>query len=133
MTGVQTCALPILNGTHRPVIFIWSRDGEPAWRKLTYYFPRQKIYVLDELGDPSVPATTATLWVSNTVAARFTGEAPVSLPIPRDARLVWFTGGMQRTEMSQRMPIRGADGFFYIDLPADAQPLHWGSFTLDPQ
>ena len=124
---------PLVSGTRRPVIFIWSRDGEPAWRKLTYYFPKQKIYVLDELGDPSVATTTATLWVSNTVAARFSGETPVSLPVPHDARLVWFTGGTQRTEMAARMPIRGADGFFYIDLPRDPAPLRWGQFILEPQ
>lgn len=121
------------NDPNHPVIFIWARDGEPSWRKLGYYFPKQKIYVLEESGDPSVPNTSASLWLSKRVTAQFTGAAPITLPIPREARLVWFTGGNQRAELSKLLPVTGPKSFFYNDLPADARPIRWGQFILDPQ
>ena len=124
---------PLQMDPRRPVIFIWSRDGEPAWRKLTYYFPKQKIYVLEEAGDPGVPLTSATLWMANKVSARFSGENPVMLPIPRNARLIWFTGGAQRAELAKMLLVRGTQSFLYTDVAGDAAPIHWGSFVFDPQ
>ena len=117
----------------RPLVFIWSRDGEPSWRKVTYYLPKDKVYVLDEAGDPGSPASQAVLWTANKPSARFSGTAPVQLPIPRGARLIWFIAGGKVAELSRTIPVRQAPGFLYSDLPREMESLRWGSFEFVPQ
>ena len=134
MTKTANENLPKLKSTAPgPVTFIWSRDGEPVWRKLAYYFPDAKIFVLDESGDPAVPSSQAGLWTGNRLLARYAGEGPIQLPVPRGGRLIWFTGGGRFEELSRIVPLHKMLPLAYTDLPPDASSFRWGSFEFIPQ
>ena len=134
MTKIANQTLPKLESTAPgPVTFIWSRDGEPVWRKLAYYFPDAKIFVLDESGDPAVPNSEAGLWTGNRLLARYSGEGPIQLPVPKGGRLIWFAGGGRFDELSRVIPLHKMIPFAYSDLSADAPNFRWGSFEFVPQ
>jgi hypothetical protein len=123
----------VMGSAPGPLLFIWSRDGEPVWRKLAFYFPAEKIYVLDEAGDPGVPYSQARLWTGNKILARYSGDAPIQLPVPKGGRLVWFMGGGKFQELAPIIPLHKMVPFAYTDLPADAPTFRWGSFEFVPQ
>lgn len=115
---------------HGETVLIWGRDGEPVWRKLAYYFPSQKVYVLDEAGDPGVLATQARIMLGKQTLARYQGAAPLRLPVPRAGRLVWFVGGGQVPELAKLVPLKATWGLAYSDLSPDSGSLSWGPFEL---
>ncbi len=121
------------SGARGPLVLIWSRDGEPVWRKLSYYFPSDKLYVLDEAGDPGVPSSQARLWSGNSVLRTFSGDAPIRLPVPRDSRLVWFVAGGQLEPLAQTVRARKISALAYSDLPPDTPAFRWGSFEFAPE
>jgi len=134
MMDVAVEHLPLLKlSAHQPVLLIWSRDGEPVWRKLAYYFPTDRLYVLDEAGDPGVPSSQARLWSGNNILRTFSGVAPVPLPVPRGSRLVWFVGGGSIRDLAEKVPLQRSPVLLYSDLPADSPSFRWGSFEFVPE
>lgn len=75
--------------TDRPALVLWSRDGEPVWRKISFYVPTQKVWVLEEAGDPAVSASNARLWLRNQVLMEYSGSPSMPIPVPKNARLIW--------------------------------------------
>ena len=118
------------SGAPGSLVLIWSRDGEPAWRKLAYYFPSDQLYVLDEAGDPGVPSSQARLWSGNSILRTFSGDAPIRLPVPGGSRLVWFVAGGQLEPLAQTVRARKRSALAYSDLPPDAPAFRWGSFEF---
>jgi len=116
-----------------PLLLIWFRDGEPVWRKLAFYFPSDKVYVLDEAGDPGVPVSQARIWYGNKVLARYSGKTPIRLPIPKGARLVWFMAGGKVSDLGQIVPVHKIATVLYSDFPAGTAGFRWGSFEFVPQ
>ena len=121
------------SGSDRPFLLIWSRDGEPVWRKVSYYFPADKIYVLDEEGDPGVLVTLARSWTGKKAQDRYSGTAPIRLPVPKGGRLVWLVSGTAMENLQQVIPVQRAVPVYYSDLPPDAAPFRWGSFEFVPE
>jgi hypothetical protein len=88
---------------------------------------------LDEAGDPGVRVSQGRLWSGNKVLASYTGQAPLRLPIPRGARLVWFVAGDRLRDLPSIVPIGTSPVLYYSDLPEDYPPFQWGSFQFVPQ
>ena len=119
--------------TDRPVLVLWTRNGQPVWRKVSFYIPEQKVYELDEKGDPAVPASMARVWSGNKVLAEYSGEPPFRVAIPKQARLIWLVGPNSAERLKKMLPMRNAPPLSYVDLPADAPSFRWGSFQFVPQ
>ena len=119
--------------TDRPVLVLWTRNGQPVWRKVAFYFPAQKVYELDERGDPAVPASMGRVWSGNKVLAEYTGEPPFRVAIPKQARLIWLVGPNSAERLKKMLPVRNAPPLIYADLPADSPSFRWGSFEFVPQ
>ncbi|OFV97047.1 MAG: hypothetical protein A3H28_11120 [Acidobacteria bacterium RIFCSPLOWO2_02_FULL_61_28] len=120
-------------GTERPVLVLWARDGTPVWRKIAYYHPAQRIYVLDEKGDPGISDPQAWLWSANRVLARQTGTPPFRVPVPKGGRLIWVMGANTAASLQQVLPLQSFSNLYYVDLPPDAASIRWGSFELVPE
>ncbi len=119
--------------TNRPVTVVWARDGEPAWRKICFYFPGEKVYALDARGDPGVPDSQARLWSGNTVLSSHSGALPLRLPVPPEGRLIWVIAPASVEGLSQVVSLQRAPPLYYTDLPADTGSFRWGSFEFVPQ
>jgi hypothetical protein len=121
------------SGAAGPLVFVWSRDGEPAWRKLAYYFPTDKLYVLDEADDPGRPNSQARLWSGNSILRTFSGEVPIRLPVPKGSRVVWFVAGGELQPLAQAMRARKVSALAYADVARDVPAFRWGSFEFVPE
>ena len=115
----------------RPVLVIWARDGEPVWRKITYYLPGQPVYVLMEKGDPGGPE--ARFYLGSRLVTRYAGQPPFRLPVPKGARLIWVAGGNTVASLHEILPLQSFSTLYYSDLPADSPSIQWGSFELAPE
>jgi len=120
-------------GTTRPTLLLWARDGEPVWRKICFYRPDEKIYSLEEAGDPAVPVGKAQYITGSTRLATYTGAPPIRIPVPQGARLIWIIAPAAVESLRQVIPVVKAAPLFYTDLPPDAPPFRWGSFEFAPQ
>jgi hypothetical protein len=129
LQGIET----LRAGTERPVLVVWARDGTPVWRKICYYLPSQQVYVLDETGDPGVPAAQARLWAGSRPLMRHTGPPPFRLSVPKGARLIWVAGANTVADLQKVFPLQSLSNVYYTDLPPDAPPMRWGSFELVPE
>ncbi|MBI2817223.1 MAG: glycosyltransferase family 39 protein [Acidobacteria bacterium] len=116
-----------------PVRVVWLRDGEPVWRKISFYFPSQQLYVLDEAGDPASPGSIARLWAGKTKLKRFSGPSPIRIPIPNNARLIWLVGGGHFAEVARAVPLRAASPLYYTDLERGKPAFQIGSFEFVPE
>lgn len=116
-----------------PVRVVWLRDGEPVWRKVCFYFPSQKVYALDEAEDPGSPGSIGRLWAGKTRLKRFSGPAPIRIPVPDNARLIWLVGGGQVNEVARAVPVRAAPPLYYTDLERDRPAFQIGSFEFVPE
>ncbi|HWP84318.1 MAG TPA: glycosyltransferase family 39 protein [Terriglobia bacterium] len=119
--------------TQRPVLVIWARDGEPVWRKISYYLPRQPVYVLEEREDPGVLASTARLMLDNRILAKHEGTPPLRLPVPENARLIWVVGADMVRSVSRAVPLQSSSNVYYTDLAPGAGGFRWGSFEFVPE
>ena len=120
-------------GADRPLLIIWSRDAAPVWRKISYYFPSEKVLALDERGDPGVTTTLARLWSGKRVLAAYSGDPPIRIPVPRGARIIWLLAGGVQDELGQVVTLRKSPVQFYTDLEPDAPSFRFGSFEFVPQ
>ena len=116
----------------RPVLLIWARDGEPAWRKLGFYFPFQKLYVLEEQANPQMGPPTARLWLGKRLLEEHTGRLPLRLPVPEAGRLIWIISPSEKESLRRAVPLQGAFPTYYTDLPPDTSSFRWGSFEFLP-
>src|SRR5262249_51897199 len=114
-------------------VVIWARDGEPVWRKISFYLPGQTIYSLDEAGDPAVETSLAQQWLGNKKLAQYTGASPIRITVPQGSRLIWLVGAASIPRLGQVLPLQKAEPVYYTDLPANAPPFQWGSFEFVPQ
>jgi len=121
------------SATDRPVLLIWARDGEPTWRKLGFYFPSEKIYVLEESGDPLVVLPRARLWLGNELLEEYIGTPPFRLAVPKAGRLIWITGGSKVETLRRAGALQQTPDLYYTDLPPDASTFRWGSFEFVPE
>ena len=121
------------SGTGKPVVVLWARDGEPVWRKICYYLPSEKVYVLEERGDPGVLDSEARIRSGNRTLAVYQGTAPVQVPIPKGGRLIWVVGGNTALSLQQVIPLQRSSNVYYTDLPADGARFRWGSFEFAPE
>ncbi|MGH9785872.1 MAG: hypothetical protein ACRD88_17010, partial [Terriglobia bacterium] len=122
-----------LRSADRPVLLIWARDGEPTWRKLSFYFPTEKVYVLEERGDPLVVLPRARLLVGNRLLKEYTGNTPLRLSVPKAGRLIWITGGSDIESLGRAVALQQAPPLYYTDLAPDAASFRWGSFEFTPE
>jgi hypothetical protein len=129
LKGIAT----LKSSADRPVVVIWARDGEPAWRKISYYLPEQRLYVLEEQGDTGVRAPEARLYTGSHLVTRFTGPPPFRLSVPKGARLIWVAGANTAASLQTILPLQSFSTLYYIDLPPDAPSMRWGSFELVPE
>jgi hypothetical protein len=117
----------------RPLMVVCSGDGVPAWRKITFYYPSESVYALEERGQPATPASVASLWVGTTMRAQYSGGTPIRLPLPKGTRIVWVVGGGQVEDLARLVPLQKASALYYTDLPYNASSFRWGSFEFTPQ
>ena len=120
-------------GNNRPVLLLWARDGEPVWRKVCFYRPDEKVYSLDEAGDPAVPVGKAQYLTGSARLATYMGAPPIRIPIPKGGRLIWIIAPAAVDSLRQVIPVETAPPLYYTDLPPDAPPFRWGSFEFSPQ
>jgi len=118
---------------NRPVLFIWARDGEPVWRKITYYLPTEKVYELDEKGALGAPFSLAQLWQSNVRLQKYSGDTPIRVPLPKGTRLIWVIASAYADELGRLVPLQKAGSLYFTDLSRDAPSFRWGSFELAPE
>lgn len=121
------------SSAHGPVFIVWGRDGEPVWRKICYYLPSEKVWVLDEPGQLATTAAAAQLWVGSGKPTKLTGAVPIRVPLPKGARLIWVVGSASADSLRQAVPLQNAAPLYYTDLPAEASTFRWGSFEFAPQ
>src|ERR1035437_7735237 len=125
------------SATNRPVLLLWARDGEPVWRKIIFYLPAEKIYSLDDPGDPAVHAGMAQYLTGSARLATYTGAPPIRIPVPKGGRLIWIIAPAAVDSLRLVVPpgstLEKAVPLFYTDLPPDAAPFRWGSFEFAPQ
>jgi hypothetical protein len=121
------------SSTDRPVVVLWASDGEPVWRKLSYYLPSQEMYVLEERGHPGVSTSQARLLAANQMLKQHTGTPPFRLPVPKGARLIWVIGANLVSPLRQVVPLETFSDLYYTDLPPDATAFRWGSFEFVPE
>jgi hypothetical protein len=119
--------------TDRPVLLLWARDGEPAWRKIGFYLPAENLYVLEENGDPGVAAAEARYYAGSQLVTRYTGQPPFRLSVPQGARLIFLAGANTVESLGKVLPLQSFSTLPYIDLPADSSNISWGSFDLVPE
>jgi hypothetical protein len=121
------------SGTDRPILLVWARDGEPSWRKLNFYLPSEKVYVLEEGGNPVVDFPRARLLVGNDLQKEYVGKIPLRLPVPREGRLIWITGGPNVARVGKAVALQQAPPVHYTDLAPVAGSFRWGSFEFIPE
>jgi hypothetical protein len=119
--------------TERPVVVLWARDGEPAWRKVGYYLPVESMYVLEESGDPGVQAAQARFYTGSRLVTRYTGQQPLRLAVPKGARLIWVAGANTIESLKNVLPLQSFATVYYVDLPEESPAIRWGSFELTPE
>ena len=121
------------SSTNRPLVMFWAGNGVPVWRKLAFYLPSEKVYSLDEAGDPASPISMAQLWSGGTMLEKYSGTVPIQVPVPKEGRLIWIVGPGEASGLRQVVSLQDAPPVFYTDLPADAPSFRWGSFEFTPQ
>jgi len=121
------------NSADRPIVVLWARDGEPAWRKISYYMPLESLYVLEESGDPGVRSAEARFYSGNRLVTRYAGQSPFRLPVPDGARLIWVAGANTVESLRKVLPLKAFSTLQYVDLPAGSAPIRWGSFEIVPE
>ncbi|MSO21223.1 MAG: hypothetical protein EXQ56_12360 [Acidobacteria bacterium] len=114
----------------RPLLIVWTRDATPAWRKVAYYYPQDRVMVLEERGDPTAITTKARLWEGSNIVRQYTGGETVRIPLPRGTRIVWLVAGGNEAKLVQTVPVRKSKSIYYTDLPETPQSLRWGSFEF---
>lgn len=121
------------SSAHGSVVIVWGRDGEPVWRKICYYLPSERVWVLDEPGQLATSAAAAQLWVGNAKPSRLTRPLPIRVPLPKGARLIWIISPASVESLGRAVPLQNAAPLYYTDLPAEAAAFRWGSFEFAPQ
>ncbi|OFW36457.1 MAG: hypothetical protein A3J28_11935 [Acidobacteria bacterium RIFCSPLOWO2_12_FULL_60_22] len=119
--------------TERPILILWARDGEPVWRKVSHYLPAEKVYALDEKGDPGAPFSLARLWSGNQILGSYSGTPPIRVPVPKGGRLIWVIAPASVKRLEGVVSLTPADPLYYTDLPMEASPFRYGSFEFVPQ
>ena len=114
----------------RPIIFIWTKDGEPVWRKVCYYMPNERVWSLDEAGDPAVPKNMAQLWEGSHRLSMTSGAAPLEVSVPRGARIIWMVAPLSVEALRKIIPLESSGPLYYSDLNPDSSSIHWGSFNI---
>lgn len=114
----------------KPVLLLWNRDAEPVWRKITYYYPSDRIY---ELIGRKTAQPRARLWEGTQIVAGFSGSPQVRLPVPKNARLIWLVHPDSVSELAQMIPLQGAFPVYYTDLNPNSPAFRWGSFEFVPE
>ena len=121
------------SNTDKPVRLVWTRDGAPVWRIVCFYFPSEKVYALDEKGDPGVLVSMARLWAGNRAITTYSGDPPFRLPLPKGARLIWLISPDSVDSLARIVPLQKAPPLYYTDLAPDAPEFRIGSFEFVPQ
>jgi len=112
------------------VVVMWNRDAVPVWRKVSYYYPSERVY---ELVGRRTSRPRARLWRGNRILsdASFSPEAKVSVPV--GGRLIWLVHPDVVPELARSVSLRGVFPAYYTDLPKDSPPFRWGSFEFVPE
>jgi hypothetical protein len=121
------------SGTDRPLLLIWAGDAIPVWRKLCYYFPSVSVYELIEDSARQQSGIGARLWQGNETTAVFPARAPVRLPVPAGARLIWIIPTPTAAELNATIPLHAAGPVYYTDLPARSAAVRWRGFEFFPE
>jgi hypothetical protein len=114
----------------KPVLFLWNRDGEPVWRKVTYYYPSDRLY---ELAGRRTAQPRARLWRGVQIVAAYSGSPHLRMPVPKGGRLIWLVHPDSVSELSQIVPLQGVFPAYYTDLKEDSPKFKWGSFEFVPE
>lgn len=128
-----TAVAELRASTERPALLFWARDGEPSWRAISYYLPQENLYVLREVGDPGVSAAEARYYSGSHMVTRYTGPPPFRLSVPQEGRLIWVAGPSALGSLRRGFALERFSTLHYVDLPADAASISWGSFELVPE
>ena len=118
------------SGTHWPVVLLWNRDAVPVWRKVAYYRPSERVY---ELTGRRTARPRARLWRGKRMLSDVSGPPSVTLPVPKQGRLIWLVRPDVVTDLSRAVRLRGAFPAYYTDLDEDSPQFHWGSFEFVPE
>jgi len=112
-------------------VVLWER-GRTSSRKAAYYFQSLPVVVL----------SPKTIRETETLAARFMrgprtermveGPAPLRVPLPAGARLVWLVDPKTDffVELQQTFALREADPLYYNDLPAESGEQRVGKYVF---
>ncbi len=114
----------------RQLLIVWTRDATPEWRKVAYYYPHDRVMVLEERGDPTAMITKARLWQGPNILQEYAGGDPVRIPVPRGTRIIWLVAGGNEAELVRSVPVKKSKSVYYTDLPEAPQRIRWGSFEF---
>ena len=112
-------------------VVVWER-GLTAWRKVGYYAPDVRMYVLEHKRISGGAPPVIAVWQGAKLLERQEGPGPLRLTLPREARIVWMLNpGTEFAGLVSRSFAAAADGpVSYTDLPAEAGVRNLGEYQV---
>lgn len=111
-------------------VIVWER-GLTAWRKVAYYAPSAKIFVLEHK-EIRGGAPVIAEWRGSKLVGRQQGVAPMRLTLPAGARVIWLLN--PRTEFHDRVKenfaLTAAGPVYSSELPAEPGSRNLGEYEI---
>ena len=120
----------LIAGRPGNAIVIWER-GLTAWRKAAYYAPDAQIAVLEHKKIRS-SAPVIAIWKGARLERRLEGGAPLRLPLPAGARVVWLlNAGTDFFRLAQQsFALTAAGPVWFTDLPREPGTRQLGEYEI---
>jgi hypothetical protein len=112
-------------------VVLWM-GGPSNWRKIGYYLPGLPVVVLDSQASGAPLARIATTWRGSRVAGQQQGPAPLRVPMPAGARLIWLIAPKSAFAASLRRTFPGTEEgpVYYHDLPESGGTQQASDYVL---
>jgi hypothetical protein len=111
---------------------IVSERAPTSWRKVSYYFPTTRLFVLEKL--PAVPPrVVVSEWLRSDQKEQRQGSGPPTVSLPAGARIVWMVNPRNEfsTALRKALAVQEAGPVAYTDLPATAGASRIGDYVID--
>ena len=112
-------------------VVVWE-SGLTAWRKVGYYAPGVRMYVLEHKrisgGAPPVIAT----WQGAKLLERQQGPVPLRLNLPAGSRIVWLLNPRSKfyDAVTRNFAVTAAGPVYYTDLPMQSGARLLGEYEI---
>jgi hypothetical protein len=114
----------------KDTVVVWER-GLTAWRKVGYYAPGVKVFVLEHKEIRGGNLVIA-LWQGSKLLARQQGTAPLRLTLTPGTRIVWLLNPSTAfpAMVKQNFPVTAAGPVYYTDLPGEPGSRLLGEYEI---